>query len=190
MKDLLAKATPPDVCLMDHQMPVLTGGEAVVKFREMGYTGRVLMLTGHALPEDYERFKAMGADGVLTKPIDLKDMLRALQDCGKWLCIACFSSYVWIKYIFVQPSYYWLPCAATTDAGSEHYVSHEASTRMPQKYFKELESDRGSKSNSSPAGSRSRSLNGSEDSRSRNNSTSFSFRIPQRDAKVLEELQS
>jgi CheY-like chemotaxis protein len=83
MKDLLAKSTPPDVCLMDHQMPELTGGEAVVLFRDMGYTGPILMLTGHALPEDYEYFKSQGANGVLTKPIDLKAMLKALQECGK-----------------------------------------------------------------------------------------------------------
>lgn len=87
MTELLANGTPPDVCLMDHQMPVLTGGEAVSQFRQMGYTGRVLMLTGHALPEDYARFKALGADGVLTKPIDLTDMLLALKNCG--MSISC-----------------------------------------------------------------------------------------------------
>ncbi len=64
------------VVLMDMEMPVMNGYEAVNVLRARGYTGTILALTAHQDGVEVERALASGCDGIVTKPVTL-DALRA-----------------------------------------------------------------------------------------------------------------
>eukprot|EP00614_Pseudopedinella_elastica_P035180 CAMPEP_0172642642 /NCGR_PEP_ID=MMETSP1068-20121228/233114_1 /TAXON_ID=35684 /ORGANISM="Pseudopedinella elastica, Strain CCMP716" /LENGTH=461 /DNA_ID=CAMNT_0013456509 /DNA_START=1638 /DNA_END=3023 /DNA_ORIENTATION=- len=59
-----------DIILMDYVMPVQDGPTATAEIRQMGFDGKVIGLTGQMHSEDKELFVKMGADEVLTKPLD------------------------------------------------------------------------------------------------------------------------
>jgi CheY-like chemotaxis protein len=53
--------------LLDNEMPVMRGCDAVKEMREMGYRGVVLGVTGNVLQEEIDDFKSCGADDVIGK---------------------------------------------------------------------------------------------------------------------------
>lgn len=67
-----------DFVLMDIQMPVMDGYEAVSLLRSGGYSGRILALTAHAMEGEEQKCLAVGMDGYLAKPLKRKDLLEAL----------------------------------------------------------------------------------------------------------------
>jgi CheY-like chemotaxis protein len=70
----------PEVILMDFVMPNLSGPAATEKIRHMGYRGVIIGVTGNALTEDVEYFMRSGANAVLTKPLDINEMLRIIEN--------------------------------------------------------------------------------------------------------------
>jgi CheY-like chemotaxis protein len=58
-----------DLVLMDMQMPVMDGMQAVEILRRRGYKGPILALTANAMDEDKKRYQAVGCDGFLSKPL-------------------------------------------------------------------------------------------------------------------------
>ena len=58
-----------DIVLLDNEMPVLRGRDAVSQMRTMGYAGLVLGVTGNALKDDLDDFVKSGADAVIVKPM-------------------------------------------------------------------------------------------------------------------------
>jgi CheY-like chemotaxis protein len=78
---------PPQLVLMDLQMPVMDGFEATRRLRELQSQGRmprfpIVALTAHAGEADRRQGSAVGMDDYLTKPI-LIDALRA--SLVRWL---------------------------------------------------------------------------------------------------------
>lgn len=71
-----------DVVLMDVSMPILDGVGALQEIRAAEHRGRphvpVIMVSGHALPEDRERYLLAGADGFIAKPIQIESLQREL----------------------------------------------------------------------------------------------------------------
>jgi CheY-like chemotaxis protein len=67
---------------MDDNMPRMNGPDAARRLRELGYKGLIVAITGNVAKEDADRFKAHGADEVLPKPLDMKNLQKCLRDHG------------------------------------------------------------------------------------------------------------
>ncbi len=74
----LAKASHPDLILMDIQMPEISGLEATRILKADFTTSNipVLALTAYAMKGDAERILQAGCDGYLAKPVDIKELLK------------------------------------------------------------------------------------------------------------------
>ena len=73
---------PYDVVLMDVMMPEMDGVEATRRIRALAPPVGlipILGLTAHASPESHADFLAAGMDDVLTKPINKKNLVSALE---------------------------------------------------------------------------------------------------------------
>lgn len=68
-----------DLILMDIQMPGLDGYGTLLELRKRGFQGPVIALTAHAMKEDKDRSLAAGFADHLTKPINSKMLLQAIQ---------------------------------------------------------------------------------------------------------------
>ncbi|RZA25763.1 MAG: response regulator [Proteobacteria bacterium] len=68
-----------DVILLDIQMPVLDGYQTAARLKENHYSGRIIALTAHAMPEERNRCLEVGCAEYLTKPIDIEKLLQALR---------------------------------------------------------------------------------------------------------------
>jgi two-component system CheB/CheR fusion protein len=72
-----------DVVLMDIQMPVMSGEEAVLEIRrnEQGSARHmpVIALTGYALRGDKENFLREGFDGYVSKPLVVEELVREIM---------------------------------------------------------------------------------------------------------------
>jgi signal transduction histidine kinase len=71
-----------DLVLMDVQMPVMDGVAALKAIRELpGSKARmpVHMVTANVFEEDVQRYLAAGADGVLKKPIDVRELFALID---------------------------------------------------------------------------------------------------------------
>ena len=83
---MLAAAHGPALVLMDIRLPDMTGVEALSRLRMDERTARmpVLALTAQAMKGDRERFIEAGFDGYLSKPVDIDELLTAVeQHCGR-----------------------------------------------------------------------------------------------------------
>lgn len=74
-----AQANPPDVLVVDVELPGLSGNTAVFRLRAKGYRGHIVTLS--ATPTEEARKVALnaGADQYLTKPIHIEQFARAMQ---------------------------------------------------------------------------------------------------------------
>jgi CheY-like chemotaxis protein len=72
---------PIDTILMDYEMPVLNGPDATKIIRANGYPALIIGVTGNVLVEDVAYFKSMGADRVLSKPVNI----AAIEQCWEIL---------------------------------------------------------------------------------------------------------
>jgi two-component system cell cycle response regulator DivK len=77
----LAAEQTPALVLMDIQLPDMDGGEALQRLRSDDRTSGipVLALTAQAMQGDRERFLAAGFDGYLSKPVDVDELIAAVQ---------------------------------------------------------------------------------------------------------------
>jgi len=77
----MAKARPPDLVLMDIQMPRLDGIEATKRLRaELAFAQMpIVALTALAMPGDEERCRAAGTNAYLTKPVGMKELIETIE---------------------------------------------------------------------------------------------------------------
>ncbi len=76
----------PDLILMDLSLPELDGWEAARLVKSNPRTNHIpiIALTAHALPGDRKRAMDAGCDGYITKPIDLADLVREVDQALKY----------------------------------------------------------------------------------------------------------
>ena len=75
----LVKIEPPDLILMDIQMPEVDGLEAIKYIRSKGFTMPIIATTASAMIGGREKCLAAGADGYISKPIKLKLLFTTIQ---------------------------------------------------------------------------------------------------------------
>ncbi|WP_374075726.1 response regulator [Bdellovibrio bacteriovorus] len=80
----ILQTTSPDLILMDIQMPMMDGYEAVRRIRMRGYKAPIIALTAHAMREETRKCLSAGCDAVLTKPTRRNELVGLLQE---WLSI-------------------------------------------------------------------------------------------------------
>ncbi|MBC7661117.1 MAG: PAS domain-containing protein [Chitinophagaceae bacterium] len=68
------------IVLMDIQMPVMDGYQAIRKLRSLGYHGIVYALTAHAMAEERKKTHEAGYDGHLTKPLDTETLVQTVRN--------------------------------------------------------------------------------------------------------------
>jgi CheY-like chemotaxis protein len=70
-----------DLILMDLQMPGMDGFEAAAAIRELPGLERtpIIALTAHTMVGDRERYLAAGMEGYLPKPLDLEELIEAVE---------------------------------------------------------------------------------------------------------------
>ena len=72
----MAEQDPPDLVLMDLQLPGIDGTETLHRLRQ-GPLDRdvpVIAVTAFAMPEDRDRAALAGFDGYIEKPISIRDL--------------------------------------------------------------------------------------------------------------------
>jgi len=70
-----------DLILMDMQMPVMGGIEAVEIIRKQNSTVPIAMLTANAFKEERDQCYAAGCNDFLTKPIDVSALYKVVSEC-------------------------------------------------------------------------------------------------------------
>jgi len=79
----IAREFRPGIALLDIEMPEMNGYELAVQLRgldEPGGTLRLVAVTGFGQPGDRERALAAGFDRHLVKPVDLKTLMRVVEE--------------------------------------------------------------------------------------------------------------
>src|SRR5690606_23012381 len=77
----LAREHSPDLILLDLHLPDISGDEVLRRLRADERTARipVVVITADATRDSQERLRHAGADGYLTKPLDVDEFLETLE---------------------------------------------------------------------------------------------------------------
>ena len=82
-----ARAEPFDLILMDVSMPVMDGPTAIGLIRSGDGPNRktdIVVVTAHVMLREYARFRSLGAEGYLKKPIDRGELRQILAGQYVW----------------------------------------------------------------------------------------------------------
>lgn len=79
----LARELAPDVVVMDLQMPVMGGLEAMARIRKEDPDAKVLVMTGSAERSNVEAALREGAAGYIMKDVTAEDFARAIREVAR-----------------------------------------------------------------------------------------------------------
>ena len=79
--NVLNSAPPPDLILMDINMPDMDGYSLTARIKSMPGFGRIpiLALTANVMRGDKEKTIEAGCDGYIQKPIDIDQLTREIE---------------------------------------------------------------------------------------------------------------
>ena len=69
-----------DLVLMDINMPVMSGYEAIKVIREQGNLTPIIVMSASALDSDREKAMKCGSDGYLVKPVELSELIAMTRE--------------------------------------------------------------------------------------------------------------
>lgn len=67
-----------DLLITDMQMPGIDGAELIVKAREMGFDGKVIVFSGALALESRQRFGELGVEAIVDKPADHRQLISVV----------------------------------------------------------------------------------------------------------------
>ena len=67
-----------DLLVTDMQMPGLDGAELIVKAREAGFQGKVIVFSGALSLESRQRFGELGVEAIVDKPADHRQLISVV----------------------------------------------------------------------------------------------------------------
>jgi len=77
----IVKQNPPELIILDINLPDINGFRLCRTLRdEIGYQGKILMLTVRSEIDDIKRGEGAGADGYIQKPVSNDSLLQALDE--------------------------------------------------------------------------------------------------------------
>jgi serine/threonine protein kinase/CheY-like chemotaxis protein len=81
----LAAAYPPDLVLLDFDMPGLDGVGTLSQLRELpgGHGARVVVLSGRVSAADKWRFSVLGVGDFVTKPIEMRALVERIEGIAR-----------------------------------------------------------------------------------------------------------
>ncbi|MHB1326362.1 MAG: response regulator [Thermoleophilia bacterium] len=73
---------PPDIILMDIQLPGMDGLEATRRLKQNPLTAKipVVAITAHAMRGDEEKVRAVGCEGYISKPINTRKLAGTVRN--------------------------------------------------------------------------------------------------------------
>lgn len=74
-----------DFIFMDNTMPNMTGVEATMVLRKLGFINLIIGVTGNCMESDLAEFSAAGADLVMSKPLtrnSINSIIKYVRTCG------------------------------------------------------------------------------------------------------------
>jgi DNA-binding response OmpR family regulator len=77
----LLKTKKIDMIIMDIQMPIMTGPEAITAIREIDQAVYILAMSGKADSWEENLARDNGADGYVRKPFDIKQIEQHIDRC-------------------------------------------------------------------------------------------------------------
>ena len=69
---------PPDMVILDYQIPQMRGTEIMARIQKMELNIPITFFTAQSAPEEIDKIKALGADKVIIKPIDINQLQAQL----------------------------------------------------------------------------------------------------------------
>jgi len=69
---------PPDMVILDYQIPEMRGTEVMAKIQQMDLNIPITFFTAQSAPEELDKIKALGASKVIIKPIDINQLQAQL----------------------------------------------------------------------------------------------------------------
>lgn len=71
---------PPDIVIMDIQMPGVDGLTALQQIKQLAPAARIFLMTGHPNQQIIDRAEREGARAILHKPLDVQRLLQLIHN--------------------------------------------------------------------------------------------------------------
>ena len=76
----IVRSDPPEVVVLDQQMPGMNGGETFVEIKKLNPLVEVIMLTGNTSVDNAIHLMQQGTFDYLMKPINIDELLYKIED--------------------------------------------------------------------------------------------------------------